>query len=346
MKILSKNLKENRIKLQVDSLEDLWHISNILAEGDLVHARTYRTVERKGADKKEEKKPVNLKISVEKVDFDKTINRLRVLGKIIAGTPEEYVSLGAHHSFNLELGSEITIEKDWKPFEVKLLDEAKRARPRVIIVSIDKDQADIGLLKDYGVEYASIRGRIPGKDSEDKEIKDAETAFFHEIAKTLERYKFQRCVLCGAGFWKDNFLKFLKENYKELAKGTLAENTGSHGPNAISELLKRGVIEKLVQESKVAEETAAVNRLLEEIGKSGLCAYGEAPVRQADEYRAIKTLLVTDRLLREKRNTMDPLLKSVEKNKGSVCIVSTGHEAGRQLDSLGGIAALLRFRIE
>ena len=247
---------------------------------------------------------------------------------------------------NLELGSEITIQKDWKSFELKMLEDAQRARPKVIIIAIDKGQADIGLLKDYGIEYSSLKANIPGKDSEEKEVHDAEMRFFHELAKSLERYKFQKCILCGAGFWKDNFMELLKEKYKDLAKDTLVENTGSHGQNAISELLKRGVIEKLVQESKVAEESALVNRFLEELGKDGLCAYGESNIRKAEEYKAIKTLLLTDKLLREKRNTMTSLLKSVERHKAGICIVSTAHEAGKQLDALGGIAAILRFRIE
>ena len=92
MKILAKKLKENKLKLQVDSLEDLWHIYNVISEGDIVYAKTLRTVERKDADKKQEKKPVRLKLRVEKLNFDKTVNRLRVLGTIISGTPEEYIS--------------------------------------------------------------------------------------------------------------------------------------------------------------------------------------------------------------------------------------------------------------
>lgn len=346
MKIISKKLKENKIKLQVDSLDDLWHISNLISKGDVVYAKTFRTVELKDADKKQEKKPVRLKLKVEKLNFDKTINRLKILGVIISGTPEEHISFGAHHSLNLELGSELTIEKDWKAFELKMIKDAQMARPKVVIASIDKGQADIGLLKDYGIEYSSLKANIPGKDSESKEIHDAETRFFHEIAKALARYKFQKCILCGAGFWKDNLMDLLKEKYKDIAKNTLVENTGSYGRNAISELLKRGAIEKLVQESKISEETVLVNRFLEELGKDGLCVYGEKNTRKANEYRAIETLIITDILIREKRNTMDPLLKSVERNKGKICIVSTEHEAGKQVDSLGGIVAILRFRIE
>ena len=42
----------------------------------------------------------------------------------------------------------------------------------------------------------------------------------------------------------------------------------------------------------------------------------------------------------------DSLLKKVEAARGEFIIISSLHEAGRKLDSLGGVAALLRYRIE
>ncbi len=42
---------------------------------------------------------------------------------------------------------------------------------------------------------------------------------------------------------------------------------------------------------------------------------------------------------------LDSLMQSVEKRKGKVHIVSSEHDAGKQLKSLGGVAALLRFKI-
>jgi len=41
----------------------------------------------------------------------------------------------------------------------------------------------------------------------------------------------------------------------------------------------------------------------------------------------------------------DRLIRMVEESKGEFVIVSSLHEAGRRLDSLGGVAALLRYRM-
>ena len=78
--------------------------------------------------------------------------------------------------------------------------------------------------------------------------------------------------------------------------------------------------------------------------------YGMDHVKNANETGAVEVLLVSDSLIsemkdREKFSGLDLLMKSVEKKNGNVHIVSSEHDAGKQLKSLGGIAAFLRFKI-
>jgi protein pelota len=47
----------------------------------------------------------------------------------------------------------------------------------------------------------------------------------------------------------------------------------------------------------------------------------------------------------EERTELDNLLRNTEKMKGKVMIFSAENEPGEELTSLGGIAALLRFKI-
>jgi protein pelota len=65
---------------------------------------------------------------------------------------------------------------------------------------------------------------------------------------------------------------------------------------------------------------------------------------------AVERLLVADTMLRdsddEKRQRIEEVMNIIEqKGRGTVLIVSTEHEAGSKLVSLGGIAALLRFSV-
>ncbi len=75
--------------------------------------------------------------------------------------------------------------------------------------------------------------------------------------------------------------------------------------------------------------------------------YGFIEVEKAVNYGAVERLLVADSSLREttdeNRRIMEKLMKNVEDARGTVMVISTEHEAGTKLLSLGGIAALLRF---
>jgi protein pelota len=77
--------------------------------------------------------------------------------------------------------------------------------------------------------------------------------------------------------------------------------------------------------------------------------YGLAEVEKAVAFGAVEKLFLTDVTLREasdeKRLVIEGLMRQVEEKGGEIMVVSTEHEAGAKLISLGGIAALLRFPI-
>lgn len=343
MRILWKKLKEGKVRVAVDTLEDFWHLSNLIGPGDTVHATSFRRVELKEKQRasRAEKKKVHIELRVDSVEFDRNANRLRIAGIIESGKPEEWIDFGSHHTINLELGDTIIIEKPWRAYQLKMLKDAERKRPKILILSIDKGDAVFGLVKDYGIEYAHLNEVIPGKDAEDREIESAESKFYTDVLNALDRYKFERCVICGAGFWKDEFWEHIQG--KPIAKKCLLEHTGSGGENSISEVLKRGILHRLVAESKIAEEAELVEALLAEIGKSGNCTYGLQKVRGLPQ-GAVKSLLITDVLLRTEN--LDGFLKQVESAGGTINIISVEHESGKQLDALGGIAAITRYRVE
>ncbi len=82
---------------------------------------------------------------------------------------------------------------------------------------------------------------------------------------------------------------------------------------------------------------------MEEIAREGLYAYGPEEVGTAVQSGAVETLLVTDELSRSRE--VEGLMRQVEERRGRLMVVSTHHDAGRKLRALGGIAALLRYRI-
>jgi protein pelota len=73
-------------------------------------------------------------------------------------------------------------------------------------------------------------------------------------------------------------------------------------------------------------------------------AYGDNQVKAAANAGAIKTLLILDTKVRAPE--VDQLIRAAENSKGEFVIISSLHEAGRRLESLGGIAAILRYKME
>ena len=101
---------------------------------------------------------------------------------------------------------------------------------------------------------------------------------------------------------------------------------------------------------RAAKEAHYVEQLLAGIAKGSAIAYGTHEVETAAHAGAITTLLVTDGLISRTRAegtfpVIDSILKTVDTAKGTIIIVSSTHDAGKKLDGLGGIAALLRYRL-
>ena len=136
----------------------------------------------------------------------------------------------------------------------------------------------------------------------------------------------------------------LEEHYPELARKSVLESTGSGGHSGIQEVLKNGLIETLSKDSKIAREASLVNKLLEEIGKSSnLVTYGMKQVSMATNMGATEKLLVLDSLVRQKET--QNVMNTTENMGGTIEIISSEHDAGKQLEALGSIASFLRYPI-
>ncbi len=353
MKIIHRNLKEGKIKIKPENLDDLWYLKSIIETGDLVSSKTYRRVkdDTKLRADTGTRKLVFLSIQVDDVEFHTYINRLRVSGIIKAG-PEDTISLGSHHTVEIKPNDVFSITKHWKKWQLDRLKEAVESakEPLVMIVGLEEGEAEFALIRKYGIDFVvrvttSVSGK---KDAKAHEIKAKE--FYGEVAKkiteVLKQEGINTMILCGPGFAKDNLLDFLKEKDPQTAKLAHMESAGTGGRVGIQEVIKKGVIDRVVEESRVTYETVLMEKVLSEISKNtNLATYGLSEVKNAIKYGAIETLLLSDVFLR-KYGSVDGLIEETKKKKGDVAIISTEHEAGEKLEAIGGIAAVLRFPIE
>ena len=344
MRVLHQDPGEGEIRLKIQNADDLWHLHNLLEPGDLVRAYTYRR-EEAATDKlrpeRGEKVLVKLGIRVEQTEYQDFSDRLRITGVIEEG-PQD---LGRHHTLNIGVDDDLTIvKKEWREHHLRRIQEAIDAteRPQVTVLSIDDEEALLAEVRQMGIrEVATIRAGHHGKMFPGAETR---TAYFEEILSKLASMEIGSALLVvGPGFEREEFAKFVREKNAELAEKIRLHGTSQAGMAGIQEAMKAGLGAKVLEETRVAQETRLVERLLEEIAKGRLYAYGPEEVRGAVEAGAVETLLVTD--TRVKDLAVEALMRTVEAARGHVVIVSSRHEAGKKLQGLGGIAGLLRFPI-
>ena len=376
MRVLWKNMKEGKVKLLVDTLDDLWYLSSLIEADDLAAAVTYRRGETHTdakRDKRGEKKRMFLTLKVQKVEFHEFADRLRVMGVITEG-PQDH---GRLHTFDLEPGDDITIQKEeWCPHHWERIDEARKAAtvPIVTFVSIDDETATVAVLRPQGLQViATIHSDIQGKQFEHK-AKGEKKAYFDEVLETIEHHLKARSglqakvkakhddkddkdkkkgprgpaqdtsrdiVVLGPGFYKEEFATHVRES--KFEGSVYVESASQAGAGGIREVLKSGV-SKVIEKAKAAEDERLMGELLAEIGRGGKFTYGHDEVAQALRQGAVETVLLTDDFLKNER--MPEIGKLASETRAKLRVLSTGYDAGKRLEGLGGLAALLRYKIE
>ena len=352
MRIIKQDTKEGVIEVVPETLDDLWHLSHIIEEGDNASSKTTRRIQDNTGDKLRSdrgvKKTFYLGLDIENIAFHLFTGKLRLTGVITKG-PEDLIPLGSHHTLEVKLNTPITIRKGrWPKWAIKRLNQAIDASKKLsaIIIVLEDDTATIGLMRQFGIEYyGPIKGHVSGKRIIDKNRQKNITQFYEKVIESIEKFdSIQNIVIAGPGFVKNDFYDYLKDKYKDLAKISVIEATGCGGRNGISEVLKKGTVEKLTSENRVALEMGAMNNLLGEIGKnSSKIAYGVKQTKDAINLGAVSQLLILDTKVASEN--MGDLMDMVENMKGEVMVVSSEHEGGQQLESLGGMAAILRYGI-
>lgn len=352
MKIIEEDEKEGIVEILPETLDDLWHLSHIIEVGDNASSKTTRRIQDNTGDKLRSdrgvKKTFYLGLDIENISFHLFTGKLRLTGVITRG-PEDLIPLGSHHTLEVKLNTPITIKKDrWQKWAIKRLNQAIEASKKLsaIIVVLEDDTATLGLIRQFGIEYyGPIKGQVSGKRIIDKNRQKNIINFYEKVIESITKFdSIQNIVLAGPGFVKNDFYDYLKDKHSDIAKISIIESTGAGGRNGIAEVLKKGTVEKLTSENRVAQEMAAIDNLLTQIAKnSSKIAYGIKETSQAINLGAVSQLLILDSVV--PTNDMGSQMDMVENMKGEVMVISSEHDGGKQLESLGGVAAILRYEI-
>ena len=326
------------IRLLPESIDDLWHLQHVIAPNDLVFATTLRSVE-SASDKirpeKVEKRPVRLGVRVDKVEFSIHGIRLRISGLI-----EHGIDVGSHHTFNVETGYEISVIRRWRRVDLDRIDRAVKASVYGVIhiLTIEEGEAELFRLRQYGPESVVTVTMGSGKGAE----VNTRQAFFDQLLSLCANVT-GPLVIAGPGFVKDDFVKYMKGKDSALAGRALIVETRRIGRGAVQDVVGLGAIDKLVGDLQLSREVKLMDEVLMRISQDGAVAYGIRDVADAIDYGATEQVLLTDTLLRNA--TVTRLVEKAEGIRASIVVLSSSFEPGERLDALGGIAALLRYKI-
>jgi peptide subunit release factor 1 (eRF1)/intein/homing endonuclease len=158
------------------------------------------------------------------------------------------------------------------------------------------------------------------------------------VRNYLSKFILKGIILGGPGPAKNDFYdgKYLLTSIQNQILGT--KNIGYTDEQGLEELVERS--QDILAEAAIAKEKALLQKFFEELGKdSGIVTYGKKNVEKALEMGAVEIILINEGV--EEKEITD----KAEKYNTTIEIISKDTREGEQLYQLGGIAAILRWKL-
>ena len=337
MKILGFNNISNVMRLEPESFDDLYLLAVVINHGDEVEGKSTRRFRPSEGDKGEQKE-IRVKIDVEKAEIDRSAFRLRVSGKIIDGSPLEFISMGSYHTLNIEPRDVISVHKEeWKEYIMRRLKEAvaEAKKARLGIVAMDEEKASFAYIKGYGIDiFSEIYSKLSKKMNE-KEYKKQKEAFFDSVISTVNNMLVDVVVIGGPGFTKEDMKKYMDGNRKSIDKRVSYVQASDAERSGIREIMQSEAVAKLLENERVKKEFWYLNMFLSGL-VSGRSVYGADNIES--RINEIKLVMVNDDVLNEKE--VKKVLDIADAHGVKIEIFNSGDDAGMQLVRFKGIAAV------
>jgi protein pelota len=206
------------------------------------------------------------------------------------------------------------------------------------ILTLEEGEAELFRLRQYGPESVITITSGSGKGSET----DTRAGFFGQVLTVITDIS-GPLIIAGPGFIKDDFLRFAKNRSSASADRAIVVETRRIGRGAVQEVIGKGALDKLIDDLQLSREVKMMEEVLLRISQDSAVAYGCQEVKEAIEFGAAEQVLIADTLLRDEE--VMQLVEKAEAMRATIIVLSSGFEPGERLGALGGIAALLRYRL-
>lgn len=363
--------EETEVSLLPVEPEDMWHAHNLISPNDIVKAHTIRKVVKESStgSTQSEKVHIDLRIRVISTFFDPAVSSLRVAGQVVE--ENNYVAVGQHHTLELEINRKFSIVKPngWDSVALDTLREAinEDKSDALVAVVMQPGMANICLITDYQtILKQRVEGSVSSKRAEAKEKASGYTGFYDKVLSTLLRTVDltmpRPMLLASPGFCAQDFREYIKTEGQRkgdkmlmrIARDAVVVHSATGHVYALNQVLKSSEVQATMKEAKFSKETTLMDQFFERMRKDdGRAWYGPKPVEKAVNEGAVGrgggVLLINNSFFRSMdiatRKRFVGLVDRVKEGGGEARVLSSDHESGQRLDSLGGIAAILTYPI-
>ncbi len=353
MKLIELNEKKNYIKVLIETPDDLIHLALIVNNGDIVYGWTERQkkIQRLESEEKVGRVKIFVGIEVEKISFSKFGDSLRITGKVI-NAPENVSIQGSYHTMNVRSGDTIEIEKKGE-WSIKMIEQiiqrSRTANKKILIISLDFEETAIGLLSDKGLNtLETIESGLHSKRQEYAENREMLIEkYLNKIIETLTKYITEEfiIVIYGPGFLKEELADKIRQIIKKTKEIKLV--TGSiGGTDGLWEAVHNEELLSSLSGIAMVDDIKTIKKLIE-LSQSGKTAIGLEEVNKVVSLKVIDTLVISSSILRDE-NTFNKVLELAKQTfnfGGRIKIIPSESEAGKNLELMGGIAAILRYSV-
>lgn len=242
-----------------------------------------------------------------------------------------------------------------KDFILDALKEQLEVSEIFALLVMDRKEATIGMLEGKRIEVIrKMTSGIPGKvraggQSAQRFHRITEgltKKFYKRIADEMKKIFFDnpklKGILVGGPIpTKDEFLEgeYMVTKLREKVIGRI--DIGGSDESGLKELVEKS--QEILAGQEIIHEKKVLEKFFKTLGeKPDLATLKEPDTRTALKYGAVGTLMLTKGLDKELAKELKALAESIGSD---VEIVSVDTEEGKQFDNLGGIGAVLRFKV-
>ena len=346
---------EEHWKLRIDSEDDLWVLARFAISGRslamLGERRDTTTAESGGRAKAAERKKMWIQLRIITTEYKTYSSILRVHGTI----EQAPMDIGSHHTHLVEVGDEIELHSlsGFPEYDRLLLTETMTSdkKSNVSIIVVENDEIVLFEVTRRGLrEGATWTMRGGGKRGGIRTSETVAKSFQQQVAKEILAATSTKLpmILCGPGHARERLRQvILAQDPHRTIRLVSTSMAGRPGAN---EIIREGLADELLSEHAISKEIQLLEEVWLRLSKNGAVAYGENELSKAMNEGAIETLLVSADTLRNPEAMIDgtPVstwIQGISDIGAELVQCSSDHDSGEQLNNMGGVIALLRYRL-